>query len=181
MVERDRDVLTVNRRDRRIAWWHRHPRILYATMVGPLYVAGGLAFVSVVSGRLGLINLATPVLLLALVVYLALDAAAAWQSRHEDRPGWPTSERLGRLGRDLDRMRRDLRTASTEVERLADLAEQLERDAGDNLALSQMTSEQFEAWRRDQQRTRRIDWWRNAAFTVVGAVLSLFGVYWLGP
>jgi hypothetical protein len=88
-------------------------------------------------------------------------------------------DRLGLVTSALERTQRDLKTVADDVAQLRQVAADLEQQARDNQALSQLSSEQLDAFRRDLARRDRNSLYQQlilfAAGLVAGYLLNQLG------
>jgi hypothetical protein len=107
-----------------------------------------------------------------------LAGSGAYLDDHSRSP-LTAQDRLGLVTSALERTQRDLESVADEVTQLRQVAADLEQQARDNQALSQLSSEQLDAWRRDLARRDRNSFYQQlllfAGGLIGGYVLNQLG------
>jgi hypothetical protein len=169
-----------NRRERRLAFWQSHRLITWITRIVPIaliligqtiYVLDGVSIFGPDPADSSRVRIQLHwVAVFGVVLGILALATGAW-SKPLRSPG----ERFGVIVSRVSTIRDEIEAALKELDALQKTANQVEQRARDNQMLSGLTSEQFNAWRRDLKRRDRITFVEQALFTVAGAILG----FWL--
>jgi len=163
----------IRRYDRMLRFWETHR---WAVRVAKLVPA--VIFLVGAYGALVADNILSLGAALSVVVAWVLASTGAYVRDHSRSPLTP-QDRLGLVTSALERTQRDLKSVADEVAQLRQVAADLEQQARDNQALSQLSSEQLDAWRRDLARRDRNSLYQQllllAAGLVAGYLLNQLG------
>jgi hypothetical protein len=163
----------IRRYDRMLRFWGTHRWAVWAAKLVPVAI-----FLVGVYGTFVAENVLSVGAALSVLVAWALASTGAYVRDYSLSP-LTAQDRLGLVTSTLERTQRDLKSVADEVAQLRQVAADLEQQARDNQALSQLSSEQLDAWRRDLARRDRNSLYQQlllfAGGLVAGYLLNQLG------